>query len=140
MQVNTTQLLAHLQDELDGAALYQGLAAAESNPKLAEVYRRLAAVEQRHAETWIAQLQAANVTPPPFRPSWRTRALLWLAQRFGVETVLPTVVAQEQNDAHGYDQVEGAGPMSGDERAHARLLRHIPQSIPGGMECWMRNW
>jgi vacuolar iron transporter family protein len=134
IQSRTTQLLSHLQDELDGATLYQGLAAAERNPQLAELYRRLAAVEQRHAETWIAQLQAANVTPPPFRPAWRTRALLWLARRFGVETVLPTIVAQEQSDAHGYDQLDGAATMSGDERTHARLLRHIGQSIPGGME------
>lgn len=41
---------AHLQDELDGVALYRGLADAETNPKIAEVHRWLADVEQRHAD------------------------------------------------------------------------------------------
>src|SRR5262245_61613176 len=40
---------ANLQDEIDSAALYRTLADVEAQPQLAEVYRRLALVEERHA-------------------------------------------------------------------------------------------
>lgn len=126
--------LAHLQDELDGVALYQALAAAEQNPKLAEVYQRLAQVEQRHADTWRARLEAAGVTTPAHRLSWRTRVLIWLAQRFGVGAVLPSISALEQVDAHKYNQANAAPGMAGDEQSHARLLRYITQPVQGGLE------
>lgn len=133
-QLTITQLLKHLQDELDGVALYRALADAESNPKIAEVYRRLADVEQRHANEWIVQLKAAGVTPHTFQPSWRTRTLIWLAGRFGVQMVLPTVTSLEQIDSHGYSQNSTSSAMAGDERSHARLLTHITKGVKGGME------
>ena len=47
---------ANLQGEVDGAALYRALADAEADPRLKEVYGRLAAVEEGHAEFWRKQL------------------------------------------------------------------------------------
>lgn len=129
-----TKSLTHLQDELDGVALYQTLATVEKNPQIAEVYRRLAAVEQRHANAWIERLIAAGVTTPVYRPSWRTRALIWLAQRFGVGVVLPSVTTLEQVDAHKYDQQTDLPTLAGDERSHARLLRTITQGASQGLE------
>ena len=41
---------SNLQGELDSAVLYRALAEAESSPQLKEVYTRLAAVEEAHAE------------------------------------------------------------------------------------------
>ncbi len=41
---------SNLQGEVDGAAIYTALAESEADPKLAEVFRRLAAVEQAHGE------------------------------------------------------------------------------------------
>ncbi len=83
---------ANLQGEIDGAALYRALAEAERRPQLAaEVYGRLAATEERHAGHWEDQLRAAGASIPPPRPGWRTRALGWLARRFGAQVVLPTV-------------------------------------------------
>ena len=46
------RLLENLTDEMNGAALYDSLAVAEKDDRLAEVYRRLATVEHRHAERW----------------------------------------------------------------------------------------
>jgi hypothetical protein len=40
---------ANWQDEIDSVALYRALADLEADPRLADVYRRLAAVEDRHA-------------------------------------------------------------------------------------------
>src|SRR5204863_362499 len=65
------QAIAFIQDELDTAALYDTLAGAEVDSRLAEVYRRLAAAERRHAEHWEAKLRAGGVRVPPFRASWR---------------------------------------------------------------------
>ena len=129
-----SQSLTHLQDELDGVALYQTLASVEKNPQIAEVYRRLAAVEQRHANAWIERLIAAGITTPVYRPSWRTRTLIWLAQRFGVGAVLPSVTTLEQVDAHKYDQQTDLPTLAGDERSHARLLRTITQGASQGLE------
>lgn len=132
--LTTSEILNHLQDELQGVALYRGLSDAESNPKIAEVYRRLAAVEQRHADEWVAQLKTAGVTPPQFQLAWRTRTLIWMAKRFGVATVLPSVASLEQIDSHGYSRESSSKAMAGDERSHARLLSHITKGVQGGME------
>jgi VIT1/CCC1 family predicted Fe2+/Mn2+ transporter len=128
------QYLANWNDELNNITLYGALAEAEKDPKLAEVYRRLAAVEQRHAETWAEQLRAAGVTVPPFQPSWRTRTLSWLAQRFGVGLVLPSIVTLEEVASHTYGQQSELTGMVADERSHARLLRQITQTTQGGLE------
>jgi len=61
----------NLRGEVQSAALYRMLATAESSPELAEVYRRLASVEERHADVWRAKLAEARHEPPasaPVRP------------------------------------------------------------------------
>ncbi len=50
----------NLRDEIDGATIYRTMAAAEGDPHLATVYRRLADVEERHAAVWEAQLRKAG--------------------------------------------------------------------------------
>ncbi len=127
-------MLASLQDELDGVTLYLALAELEQSPQLAEVYRRLAAVEKRHAERWREQLAAAGAAVPDYKPAWRTRMLIRLARRFGIGFVLPTITAREQIDAGKYKEVAGASGMSGDEMSHARLLGQVTRSLPGGLE------
>ena len=118
---------ANLQGEIDGAALYRALAEVERRPQLAEVYGRLAATEERHARHWEEQLRAAGARIPPPRPGWQTRALGWLARRFGAQVVLPTVASLERVDSNHYDaQVDArAAGLPREERSHARLLQTI---------------
>ena len=131
---DTRRYLHHLEDERNGGALYRSLAEAEVNPKLAEIYRRMAAVEDRHALVWEEKLRAAGVAVPAFRrPSLRTRTLAWLARRFGVGAVLPTVMTLEQAGSQSYSTGDQAR-LAADERSHARLIHHISQSGSGGME------
>lgn len=132
--IDTKKMAAHLQDELDGVTLYTALAELEKDASLAEVYRRLAAVEQRHADAWTAQLRNAGVTIPDYKPSWRTRTMIWLARRFGVAFVLPSIGAREQVDAGKYQKEPGAEAMSGDEYSHARTLSEVTGSLSGGLE------
>ncbi len=125
---------SNLSDELNGAALYRALADGESNPKIAEVYRRLAATEQHHADAWAKRIRAAGETVPPFSLTWRTRVLVWLAKRFGAQLVLPTISSLEESDSKDYASQTEAAEMSADEQSHARLLQQISRSTSGGME------
>ena len=97
---------------------------------MAEVYRRLAATEERHAGFWEEKLRAAGGTVPARRPGWRPRLLIAVARRFGTQLVLPTLGDLERADSVGYDdQPESSGTeMAAEERSHARLLR----SLSGG--------
>lgn len=124
------------QDEIESAALYQTLAEVERQPNLAEVYRRLAAVESEHARFWEEQLQAAGAPVPAKRPGWRTRALIWLARRFGPVFVLPTIGDLERMDSRNYAaQPESrATLLSAQERSHARVLQSIIGGAQGGLE------
>jgi VIT1/CCC1 family predicted Fe2+/Mn2+ transporter len=123
---------ANLQGEIDGAALYRTLSQNEKNPELAGVYGRLAAIEEAHAEFWKAQLAAIGRKVPRLRPGFRTRALIWLARRFGPAFILPTVNTLEQLDSGSYAaQPEAvAGGLPAAERSHARIIEAISAPSP----------
>jgi len=125
----------NLRGEVDGAALYRALAEAETDPHLKEVYRRLAAVEEAHAEFWRRQLGQRGVKVGRPRPGWRSRALAWLARRFGPQFVLPTITALERRDSGQYDaQPEAvAGGLPAAERSHERIIQAVERGIPGGL-------
>ena len=64
---------------------------------------------------------------------WRTRALAWLARRFGPQFVLPTINTLEQRDSGQYDaQPEAvAGGLPAAERSHARVVEALGSVVPG---------
>lgn len=121
------RLQDYLQRELDGAALYDGLAAASRDEAAAATYRHMAADERRHAALWQSRLTDAGATIPPFRLSWRTRTLIWLAGRFGAAAVAPTVAAQEMADSRTYARSLSPADeaLAADERAHAATMRQM---------------
>jgi VIT1/CCC1 family predicted Fe2+/Mn2+ transporter len=125
---------SNLQGEVDSAALYRAMAEAEKDPHLAEVYHRLAAVEEAHAEFWKKQLGRIGGSAAALRPGWRTRALIWLARRFGPAFVLPTLSTLEQRDVGQYDrQPEAvAGGLPAAERSHNRIVEAMASAMPGG--------
>lgn len=125
----------NLQHEIDGAALYRVLAEIEQQPELKQVYARLAETEDAHARHWEEKLRAAGASFPT-RPGWRSRTLGWLARRFGPQFILPTITGLEESDSKHYDgQAEArAADLPQQERSHARLLRTIAESRPGGVE------
>ena len=51
----------NLRDELDGAALYTAIAAAEPDPLRKDLFLQLAQAETRHAELWRGKLAAAGM-------------------------------------------------------------------------------
>jgi vacuolar iron transporter family protein len=125
---------ANLRGEVDGARLYRALAESEPDPRLSEVYRRLAAVEEAHAEIWRKELARRGVVAERRRPGWRTRSLAWLARRFGPQFVLPTLSTLEQRDEAQYDdQPEAvAAGLPGAERSHNRVVQAMEAAFPQG--------
>lgn len=115
---------ANLQGEVDGEAVYSALAEAEPDPSLAAVYKKLASVEGAHAQFWRTRLDREGIRGLKLSPSFRARALAWLARRFSASFVLPTIAAGEARDVDAYDRqqeaVEGGLPAA--ERSHARIL------------------
>ena len=127
---------ANIQDEIDSAYLYRAVADVEKSSQLAEVYRKLAATEEQHAQFWQDQLKAANAPATNITPTWRARTLAMLAHRFGANFVLPTLTGAERGDSKGYAaQPESANtPLPSEENSHARILNAIAAQSGGGVE------
>jgi len=125
----------NLQGEVDSAALYRALAEAETDPRLQQVYRRLAGVEEAHAEFWTRRIRGVGGHAKRLRPGARSRILAWLARRFGVETVLPIIDTLERGDVTQYDaQPEAAAAgLPADERSHARIVQALARPPRGGL-------
>lgn len=121
-------------DERNSAFLYQTLAEVEKDPKIAEVYSRMAVVELRHADKWEKAAKDSGTAFPQFIPTRRTRILAWLAHRFGPAWVLPTMMTMESDGVKGYGQQIGAQKMASEERSHSMILNAITGSTTGGME------
>jgi vacuolar iron transporter family protein len=124
----------NVSDELNAVRLYGAFSEIEKDTRISEVFRRMAETEQRHADTWSAELRDAGVEVPAFRAAWRTLVLIWVARRFGVETVLPSVVRGEERATQAYREHGGAAAMEAQERGHAVVLRHLGQIADGGVE------
>lgn len=121
--------------EQEGVYLYHLLADAEHDPHLADLYRRLADVEQRHANVWVEHLRALGAEPPVYRPTWRVRTLGWIANHWGTNLVTPIIGGMETRAQTMYDdQPEAqATDMPADERSHARLFSYLQTATGRGL-------
>lgn len=135
-QSNKARFTANIQGEVDSAALYRALSGAEKNPQLAEIYRKLAVVEEEHAAFWARELEKAGHHVPHLKPSFRSKILSFLARRFGPGAVLPTINTLEQIDSGQYDnQAEAvAGGLPQSERSHARIINALSGGTPNPAE------
>ncbi len=126
---------SNLRGEVDSAALYRALSEAEANPQLKEVYRRLAQIEDAHAQFWRKRLDRLGAKAGQGGLGWRTRALAWLARRFGPQLVLPIIQTLERNDMTQYDrQPEAvAAGLPEAERSHSRIIEAAARPAHGGL-------
>lgn len=116
--------LENLQGEIDAASQYHAMAEGEPQPAVADVYRKLAAIEEKHAAFWRERLKQRGAPVPALRPSTRARIIGWLARRLGAGLVLPTIASQEYADRNAYlahPETKGTS-MTEEERMHARVL------------------
>ena len=119
---DTDRYRHNLGDEIDGAALYAALAAAETDPVRKDLFLQLSQAESDHAQFWRDKLVAAGVDPGRYTPSLRTRVLARLARRFGPRFVLPTLAAAEFADRDKYAGQADAAVLSADEQGHAAVI------------------
>ena len=128
--------LENWQGEVDSAAEYRAMAAAEPDPRLARVYANLGAMEEAHIAFWEQRLRDAGAPVPPRRVSWRSRVLSAIARRLGPDLVLATIAAKEDVDQNFYvTQPETAGTrMPAQERWHAKVLGQLVRSQPRGLD------
>lgn len=123
----------NLREELDGSALYAALAAAEVDPIRKDLFLQLSQAEAGHAQLWREKLSAAGVDAERFNPSFRTRIVARLAQRFGPRFVLPAIAAAEFADRNKYSGQPDASALSSEERGHAAVIQAAAGSRAGGM-------
>ena len=112
----------NLRDELDGAALYAALSAAEKDPVRKDLFLQLSQSEAQHAEIWRHKLRTVGVTDKTYAPSFRTRLLGRLARHFGPRFVMSSVAATEAADQNKYAGQSDAAALVGDERGHAAVI------------------
>src|SRR4051812_10281327 len=98
-----SRYLSNWRGEIDGVHLYKALSKAEKNADLAKVYAKLSESEEKHAQFWEKKIKEAGGAVPLRRQSFRSKALCWIAARFGPRVVLPTVLGMETTDQNLYD-------------------------------------
>ncbi len=94
--------LEHWQDEADAAFLYRRLAEAEPSPQRAEIYRKLAEVEDRHTAIWQKLLTDNGVAISAPAPTTRARFLAWAARVFGPSLLTRMLLREEGREVKGY--------------------------------------
>ena len=92
----------HLQDEADAAFLYREMAQAEPDARRADIYRRLAAVEDRHVGLWRQHLAGMGHDGPVPGPTGKARFMAWLARRSGGRLLLPLLLQEEGREVKAY--------------------------------------
>jgi len=136
--------LENLRDERDGVALYRGLARVEKDTDRAREFEALAQAEERHEAIWVRKLEKAGVALPPTNPSPRIRFLLWVAGRFGTQTVLPMVLMGETSDVAKYArQGRETAELVVEEQEHGETLRRLSgarPTTPQGRITERENW
>jgi VIT1/CCC1 family predicted Fe2+/Mn2+ transporter len=130
------RFLENLIDEQEAAALYHAMSDVEKQPQLAQVYRRMAEVEESHAKFWRGRIKAETGAAPEVAIGWRTRALIWLTRKFGPGVALQTAVSREKDGSAGYagQPEKEARTFQQQEGSHKRLLTTVSSLNANGMQ------
>ncbi len=90
------------RSEMDGARTYQELADKEPDKARADILRRLAEAELRHAARIEARLQALNAPVPQVYRNAGDRLRAWIRRSVGTDAALAQLDAQEQKHVADY--------------------------------------
>jgi VIT1/CCC1 family predicted Fe2+/Mn2+ transporter len=117
-----------LKGELETAALYEAMAGEEADSERADVFRKLAQAEMRHASRWAEKLGMDPATLVPARGRLRLRLLRWSARRFGTNRLVPLLLRGESKEISAYSLDPEARDLVQEERSHGRTLRRLAGS------------
>ncbi len=120
------------RSEMDGARTYHELAAKEPDAARADVLRRLAEAEERHAARCVARLEELGAPVPQSFRSPLDRVRAWVRQGVGTDAALQQLEQQEQKHVAGYRAQMAAIPdtrfremlneMQAEEQVHSKVL------------------
>jgi VIT1/CCC1 family predicted Fe2+/Mn2+ transporter/rubrerythrin len=125
----------HYADEKDASWLYRRLASVDTNRERADLFGRLADVEDRHTAKWVELFHDAGRPLPAHSVAVRTRLLAWVAKTFGPASVLPLILAEEGREVQAYLGMarqstnqkthKAAVDIAADSAVHARELSEV---------------
>jgi vacuolar iron transporter family protein len=125
----------HYADERDASWLYRELAGVDQDRARADLFGRLAEVEDRHTKRWEELFRDAGRPLPSYAVARRTRLLAWVAKRFGPSSVLPLILAEEGREVQAYlglarhathaQTHQAAVDIAADSAVHARELSEV---------------
>jgi VIT1/CCC1 family predicted Fe2+/Mn2+ transporter len=137
---DTSRYMRYLQAEREAVSLYTAMAQAEQDPTRVQIFRELTEVEERHAAYWAKKLNLDTKDIPPYMPTFRVRALGWLAKRLGTKRVLPLVLRIEREDTELYAGDPEATQILADEEGHSRQLQDLRDGTYPGSELGNGGW
>jgi vacuolar iron transporter family protein len=91
--------LRQLQIEVDTGFLYMELSRHTDDPSLAEIFRTMSGIEERHARHLIEKLTSGGSEVRLPDPSWRARMQVRLAAVFGWSMIFSTLISTEKKIA-----------------------------------------
>ena len=125
----------HYADERDAAWLYRELARVDRDAHRAELFAKLAVVEDRHTARWEELFREMGRPLPVYAVSRRTRLLASIARLFGPSAVLPLILAEEGREVQAYlglarqsthaNTHKAAVDIAADSAVHARELSEV---------------
>src|ERR1044072_8400750 len=125
----------HYADERDAAWLYRERGRVDQDRDRADLFSRLAAVEDRHTAKWEELFREAGRPLPPWQVSRRTRGLALIARAVGPSSVLPLILAEEGREVQAYlglarqtthqNTHKAAVDIAAESAVHARELSEV---------------
>lgn len=118
---------ASVQTEVDAAFLYEKIAAAETDPGIAGIFRNLAEIEHGHAAKMLEQMQQRGVQAVLPSPSWRARVLDRIGKVFGYDYIIGVMMDTEKSIAQAIVNQKTAShiPITGEENNHVKILQSL---------------
>jgi VIT1/CCC1 family predicted Fe2+/Mn2+ transporter/bacterioferritin (cytochrome b1) len=99
------KLIQTLQDnwslEMDGAEMYEALAVREIIPERKQIFRSLAALEQKHADNWEKRLLSLGA-PTPHRQPGKSHSADIAESSMNMHEIVLAVEAEERRDVAAY--------------------------------------
>jgi len=123
------------RDEKSSALTYRAAAEKEKDPRRKDIFLRMAAEEEKHAERWEKRLRELQADPGTYTETSSEIARRKALVDKGAEAVVKTMEAAESGADGGYETLASLAPTEEDrrafedagraERAHDRVLKDM---------------
>jgi VIT1/CCC1 family predicted Fe2+/Mn2+ transporter len=121
------KLINQLQVEVDTAYLYKKLSENYKEAAVAQVFRKMADIEERHAQKVLKKILAIKPNYTMLPPSFRARLQVKLAQYFGYDFILSHLTALEyQMSKSTIAKKQASGEqITGLENVHLNVIQNL---------------